>query len=94
MSFHDTSETGWENERAVLLANEENRVIQNSNQGETAKINPAVAVGAACVIGVVSATTEVDRREDNKMKRAPKRRKKKNIYSIRIDDDEEIGLKM
>ena len=93
-SYGTTYETGWENERAVLLANEENRVIQNSNQGETAKINPAVAVGAACVIGVVSAATAVDRREDNKMKSEPKRRKKKNIYSIRIDDDEEMGLKM
>ena len=68
--------------------------IQNSNQGETAEISPAVAVGAACVIGVVSAATAVDRREDNKMKREPKRRKKKNIYSIRIDDEEELGLKM
>ena len=87
-------ETGWENERAILFANEENRVIQNPNQGETAEISPAVAVGAACVIGVVSAATEVDRREDNKMKREPKRRKKKNIYSIRIDDEEEMGLKM
>ena len=87
-------ETGWENERAILLANEENRVLQNTNQGETAEINPAVTVGAACVIGVVSAATEVDRREDNKMKREPKRRKKKNIYSIRIDDEEEMGLKM
>ena len=87
-------ETGWENERAVLLANEENRVLQNTNQGETAEISPAVAVGAACVIGVVSAATEVDRREDNKMKSEPKRRKKKNIYSIRIDDEEEMGLKM
>ena len=87
-------ETGWENERAILLANEDNRVLQSPNKGETAEINPAVAVGAACVIGVVSAATEVDRREDNKMKREPKRKKKKNIYSIRIDDDEEMGLKM
>ena len=93
-SYGTAYETGWENERAVLLANEENRVLQNPNQGETAEISPAVAVGAACVIGVVSAATEVDRREDNKMKREPKRRKKKNIYSIRIDDDEEVGLKM
>ena len=41
-------------------------------QIEKAEISSAVAVGAACVIGFVSAATEVDRCEDNKMKREPK----------------------
>ena len=47
-----TYETGWEDERAVFLADEENRILQNTNKGQTAEIHSNIAVGAARLIAI------------------------------------------
>ena len=90
-------ETGWEDERAVLLADEENRVLQNADKGQTTEIYSNIAVGAARLIGNISAVTEVDSRKDFELKCKPKalNRKRKRKYILKpFGRDEDLQLKM
>ena len=90
-------ETGWEDERAILLADEENRVLQNTDKGQTAEIYSNIAVGTARLIGNISAVTEVDNRKDYELKRKPKAhsRKRKRKYILKpFGRDEDLQLKM
>ena len=90
-------ETGWEDERAILLADEENRVLQNTDKGQTAEIYSNIAVSTARLIGNISAVTEVDSRKDSELKRKPKanNRKRKRKYILKpFGRDEDLQLKM
>ena len=90
-------ETDWEDERAILLADEENRVLQNTNKGQATEIYRNIAVGAARLIGGISAVTEVDSRKDFELKRKPKalNRKRKRKYILKpFGRDEDLQLKM
>ena len=90
-------ETGWEDERAVFLADEENRVLQNTDKGQTAEIYSNIAVGAARLIGGISSVTEVDSRKDFELKRKLKanKRKRKRKYILKpFGRDEDLQLKM
>ena len=84
-------ETGWEDERAVFLADEENRVLQNTNKGQTAEIYSNIAVGAARLISGISAATEVDNRKDDELKHKPKvqnkKRKKRLSHTLNEEDN-------
>ncbi len=96
-SDRGTYETGWEDERAVLLADEENRVLQNTNKGQAAEIYSNIAVGAARLIGGISSVTEVDSRKDFDLKRKTKtmNRKRKRKYILKpFGRDEDLQLKM
>ena len=90
-SDRGTHETGWEDERAILLADEENRVLQNTNKGQTAEIYSNIAVGTARLIGGISAVTEVDNRKDYELKRKPKalnrKRKKRLSHTLNEEDN-------
>ena len=90
-------ETGWEDERAILFTDEENRVLQNTDKGQTAEIYSNIAVGSARLIGNILATTEVDSRKDFELKRKPKalNRKRKRKYILNpFGRDEDLQLKM
>ena len=90
-------ETGWEDERAILLADEENRVLQNTDKGQTAEIYRNIAVGAARLISGISAATEVDSKKDSELKRKPKalNRKRKRRYVLKpYSNNEDMNLKM
>lgn len=92
-----TYETGWEDERAILLADEENRVLQNTDKGQAAEIYSDIAVGTARLIGSISAATEVDVRKDYELKRKPKalNRKRKRKYILKpFGRNEDLQLKM
>ena len=92
-----TYETGWEDERAILLADEENRVLQNTDKGQTAEIYRNIAVGAARLIGGISSVTEVDSRKDFELKHKLKanNRKRKRKYILKpFGRDEDLQLKM
>ena len=90
-------ETGWEDERAILFTDEENRVLQNTDKGQTAEIYSNIAVGAARFIGNISAATEVDSKKDFELKRKPKalNRKRKRRYVLKpYSNNEDMNLKM
>lgn len=90
-------ETGWEDERAILFADEENRVLQNTNKGQTAEIYSNIAVGAARFIGSISAVTEVDSKKDYELKRKSNfhMRKRKRKYILKpFGRNEDLQLKM
>ena len=90
-------ETGWEDERAVLLADEENRVLQNTDKGQTAEIYSNIAVGAARLIGNISTFTEVDSKKDYELKHKLKanNRKRKRRYVLKpYSNNEDISLKI
>ena len=90
-------ETGWEDERAILLVDEENRVLQNADKGQTAEIYSNIAVGTARLIGGISAVTEVDSRKDYELKRKPKalNRKRKRRYVLKpYSNNEDMSLKL
>lgn len=92
-----TYETGWEDERAILLADEENRVLQNTDKGQTAEIYSNIAVGTARLIGGISSVTEVDSRKDFELKRKPKAHngKRKRRYVLKpYSNNEDISLKL
>ena len=89
-------ETGWEDERAVFLADEEDRVLQNKNEGQTAEVYSNIAVGSARLIGNISAFTEVDSKKDFELKRKPKAhsRKRKRRYVLKpYSNNEDMSLK-
>ena len=90
-------ETGWEDERAILLADEENRILQNADKGQATEIYSNIAVGTARLISGISAVTEVDSRKDFELKRKPKalNRKRKRKYILKpFGRDEDLQLKM
>ena len=92
-----TYETGWEDERAILLADEENRVLQNTDKGQIAEIYSNIAVSTARLIGNISAATEVDSKKDYELKRKPKahNRKRKRRYVLKpYSNNEDMNLKM
>lgn len=96
-SDRGTYETGWEDERAILLADKENRVLQNTDKGQTAEIYSNIAVGTARLIGNISAVTEVDSRRDYELKRKPKalNRKRKRRYVLKpCSNNEDMSLKL
>ena len=96
-SDRGTYKTGWEDERAILFTDEENRVLQNTNKGQTAEIYRNIAVGTARLIGNISAFTEVDSKKDYELKRKPKalNRKRKRKYILKpFGRDEDLQLKM
>ncbi len=92
-----THETGWEDERAILIADEENRVLQNTNKGQATEIYSNIAVGTTRLIGNISAVTEVDGKKDYELKRKPKAQngKRKRKYILKpFGRDEDLQLKM
>ena len=96
-SDRGTHETGWEDERTVFLADEENRVLQNTDKGQTAEIYSNIAVGAVRLIGNISTTCEVDNRKDFELKHKLKanNRKRKRRYVLKpYSNNEDMNLKM
>ena len=92
-----TYETGWEDERAILFTDEENRVLQNTDKGQAAEIYSNIAVGTARLIGNISAVTEVDSKKDFELKRKPKalNRKRKRRYVLKpYGNNEDMSLKI
>ncbi len=90
-------ETGWEDERAVFFADEENRVLQNTDKGQTTEIYSDIAVSAARLIGGISAVTEVDSKKDSELKRKTKtmNRKRKRRYVLKpYGNNEDMSLKI
>lgn len=90
-SDRGTHETGWEDERAVFLADEESRVLQNTNKGQVTEIYSNIAVGAARLISNISTVTEIDSRKDSELKRKPKalnrKRKKRLSHTLNEEDN-------